>query len=91
MPTVIKEQTPVTPVLATWHIRSKKDGLGLQDHSFPLRRNSIVGQGERVLLAGWREEDFIRQAKQVLACSRRSRKRDAGREVFFQKNLDQRR
>ncbi len=31
----------------TWHIRSKKDGLGLLDHSYPLTRNPIEGQGNR--------------------------------------------
>src|SRR6266699_5995072 len=34
-------------VLATWYIRSKKDGLGLLDHSYPLTRNPIEGQGNR--------------------------------------------
>jgi glucose/sorbosone dehydrogenase len=37
-------------VLATWHIRSRKDGLGLPDHSYPWARNSIEGQGKPVLL-----------------------------------------
>ncbi len=35
------------PVLATWYIRSKKDGLGLLEHSYPLTRNPIEGQGNR--------------------------------------------
>jgi len=39
-------------VMATWNIRSKKDGLGFPDHAFPLARNSMEGQWERVLLAG---------------------------------------
>jgi hypothetical protein len=39
-------------VLATWIIRSKKEGLGQHDHSFPLARNSMEGQWEPVLLAG---------------------------------------
>jgi len=79
-------------VLATWHIRSKKDGPGFQDHAYPLQRKAIVGQGERVLLARWREEDSIRQDEQVLACSVRSRKRErCRREVFFRRHLDQRR
>ena len=33
------------PVLATWYIRSKKDELGLFDHSHPVTRNLIEGQG----------------------------------------------
>src|SRR5216683_3760346 len=33
-------------VLATWHIRSRKDGLGLPDHYNPWARNSIEGQGK---------------------------------------------
>jgi hypothetical protein len=40
------------PVMATWNSRSKKDGLGFPDHAFPLARNSMEGQWERVLLAG---------------------------------------
>jgi len=52
---IIIEQQGITQitetVLATWHIRSRKDGLGLPDHSYPWARNSIEGQGKRVLLA----------------------------------------
>ena len=36
----------------TWNIRSKNDGLSFPDHAFPLARNSMEGQWERVLLAG---------------------------------------
>jgi len=42
----------IASVMATWNIRSKKDGLGFPDHAFPLARNSMEGQWERVLLAG---------------------------------------
>jgi hypothetical protein len=41
----------------------KKDGLDHSDRSFPSARNSMEGQGEPIHLAGWREEDSIRQDK----------------------------
>ncbi len=52
----------------------KKDGLGLPDRSFPLARNSMEGQTEPVLLAGWREEDSIRQEQRILSGSMRGGK-----------------
>jgi hypothetical protein len=68
------EQGRQTTVLATWIIRSKKDGLGLLDHAYPLTRNPMDGQGEPVLLAGWREKDSIRQAHRRRSGSTCSRK-----------------
>src|SRR3989442_6342586 len=45
-------QPVIQAVMATWNMRSKKDGLGFPDHAFPLARNSMEGQWEGVLLAG---------------------------------------
>jgi hypothetical protein len=43
----VDQHDHIVVVLATWHIRSQKDGLRPLDHSFSLAQNSLEGQGDR--------------------------------------------
>jgi hypothetical protein len=52
----------------------EKDDLGFLDRSFPLAWNSMEGQEEPVYLAGWREEDSIRQGQRIRSGSMRGGK-----------------
>src|SRR6266567_1849324 len=61
-------------VLATWYIRSKKDGPSPLRSLLSLDTELDGGTGEPVLLTGWREEDAVRQAYCRRSSSTRSQK-----------------
>jgi hypothetical protein len=71
------------PVMATWNIRSQKDQLRLPDQYFPLARNSIEGQGERVPLAApKRKSPSGEKNRRLLAACAQGSYADAGLSVF---------
>jgi len=77
----------IAPVLATWIIRSKKEGLGQHDHSFPLARNSMKDNGNPFFsLDSERKTPSDKDNGSLAACVQGSQ-RDTGREVFFCRKL----
>jgi hypothetical protein len=57
----------LAPVLATWHIRSKKSDLHLSDRAFPWAQNSFEGQG-KPCSSRWIARGNIHQARQTDIC-----------------------
>jgi hypothetical protein len=69
--------------MATWNIRSQKGQLRLPDQYFPLARNSIEGQGERVPLAApKRKSPSNEKNRRFLAACAQGGYADAGLAVF---------
>ena len=69
--------------MATWNIRSQKGQLRLPYQYFPLARNSIEGQGERVPLAApKRKSPSNEKNRRFLAACAQGGYADAGLSVF---------